>query len=170
MSNFDYGKYFNDMYVIAFENNFDWYNVMKELSGIAFTWYPSIKYDSNRAEDGVQLRRDYLFENPDIHGRDNVDERPSSFFEVYLGLAKKMSHMLDCDLKTAVSYMLSIGPFEPDMSMDEVTKTAVSVMVRDYEPNGDGGLFPLHNPPRDQRYVELLYQLNLHVLEQELGR
>ena len=55
------------------------------------------------------------------------------------------------------------------MGHDEVVDVAESVMIRDYDFNGVGGLFPLMTATRDQRDVELIYQLNLHVLEYELG-
>lgn len=37
---------------------------------------------------------------------------------------------------------------------------------RTYEYNGNGGLFPLRNPPSDQRKTEIWYQMNAYILEQ----
>lgn len=41
------------------------------------------------------------------------------------------------------------------------------VIWRLYEPNGFGGLFPLQAPEQDQTRVELWYQLNAYLLENE---
>lgn len=39
------------------------------------------------------------------------------------------------------------------------------VIWRTYSPNGRGGLFPLNRATRDQRDVELWYQLSAYLLE-----
>lgn len=166
---FDYESYFMELYRIAFGDDYEWFDVMQVLNAIEFRWDPSIKYDENRAEDGLQLRRDYLFTNGHAGDTQGIDDIPPSFFEVYVGLGKKMAHLLDRDLQTTMIYLLSIGPFESYFSYEEVVSVADCVMDRNYEYDGEGGLFPLRNPPRDQRLVELLYQLNLYVLDLELG-
>lgn len=169
MNRFNHDSYFSGLYRTVFGNNQEWYDVMMDLNEIDFRWDPSIKYDENRAEDGLQLRRDFLFTAGHAGDFQGIDEVPASFFEVYVGLGKKMAHLLDRDLPTTMVYLLAIGPFETYLDRDEVFAIAERVMDRDYEYDGHGGLFPLRNPPRDQRLVELLYQLNLHVLDLELG-
>jgi hypothetical protein len=42
------------------------------------------------------------------------------------------------------------------------------VKNRDYETDGHGGLFPLRNPPEDQRQVELWYQMGHWMAENDL--
>lgn len=41
------------------------------------------------------------------------------------------------------------------------------VITRNYEPNGQGGLFPLNNTERDQRTVEIWYQIQEYLLERD---
>lgn len=168
MRNFNDGEYFDWLYHKAFDG-YRWWDVMNILHEVRFKWDPSIAHDANRASDGIQLRRDYLFECGE--GRENYtfDIHEASFFEVYVGLAKKMAHLLDKSLPSSMAYILRIGPFGPYMSADEVVSVAEKVMMRDYDSDGVGGLFPLMTATRDQRDVELIYQLNLHVLEYELG-
>lgn len=166
---FDHDSYFNWLYKISFGESREWYDVMLDLDEVAFHWDSTIKYDENRALDGLQLRRDFLFAEGMTRETRDIDARPVSFFEVYVGLGKKLAHLLDRDLQASMAYLMSIGPFQPYFDLGQVLEAAHRVMDRDYSYNGEGGLFPLQNPPRDQRLVELLYQLNLHVLDLELG-
>ena len=53
-----------------------------------------------------------------------------------------------------------------DHAQEEIAEILDRVIWRTYAPNGDGGLFPLRNPTKDQRKVELWYQLNAYLLEQ----
>lgn len=167
-------KYFNDveyfdwLYAEAFPGN-RWYEVMETLHEVTFVWDHNIEHDVNRASDGIQLRRDYLFECGEGREHYDFDVNDASFFEVYVGLAKKMAHLLDKTLPSAMDYILRMGPFNNRMVADEVREIAECVMNREYDYNGVGGLFPLESAARDQRDVELIYQMNLHVLEYELG-
>ena len=42
-----------------------------------------------------------------------------------------------------------------------------AVIWRTYEPNGQGGFFPLKNPQENQRKIEIWYQMNKYVIEKE---
>lgn len=168
MRKFNDDDYFDWLYHETFPG-YRWWDIMYILHGVRFTWDPNIEHDSNRASDGIQLRRDYLFERGEGRETYDFDIHEVSFFEVYVGLAKKMAHLLDKSLPSSMDYILRIGPFDVRMSEDEVVEVAERVMNRDYDFNGVGGLFPLKTAARDQRHVELIYQLNLHVLEYELG-
>lgn len=168
MQKFNDGDFFDWLYHEAFDDP-RWWDIMYILHGVRFTWDPNIEHDSNRASDGLQLRRDYLFVCGKGRETYKFDIHDVSFFEVYVGLAKKMAHLLDKSLPSSMAYLLRIGPFDVRMSHDEVVDVAERVMIRDYDFNGVGGLFPLMMAARDQRDVELIYQLNLHVLEYELG-
>ena len=51
------------------------------------------------------------------------------------------------------------------MIVEEVNAVIRRLLDRDYEPNGVGGIFPMHNARQDQRTVELWSQLQFYVLE-----
>ena len=168
MRKFNDSEYFDWLYHEAFDG-YRWWDVMNILHEVRFKWDPNIEHDSNRASDGIHLRRDYLFECGEGRETYAFDIHEATFFEVYVGLAKKIAHLLDKSLPSSMAYILRIGPFDARMSGAEVVAVAEKVMMREYDFNGVGGLFPLMNATRDQRDVELIYQLNLHVLEYELG-
>ena len=50
-------------------------------------------------------------------------------------------------------------------SRNYVTKRMRVVMDRLYDMHGNGGLFPLRKPSKDQRKVELWYQMSEYLLQ-----
>jgi hypothetical protein len=51
---------------------------------------------------------------------------------------------------------------------EEIDSTLNRLIMRTYSPSGQGGLFPLSHERQDQRHVELWYQLNAYLLENNL--
>lgn len=138
-------------------------------------FYSTVKRDQNREEDGRNLRKQFLEE---IHqatdrNRARLDENPCSVLEVLLALAQRMEDMYkDSPFeKTTPQWMhellgnLKIGyltdgvlvefPEYADMTQKNIT----TFLDRTYQANGDGGLFPLRHPKRDQRELELWAQM-----------
>jgi hypothetical protein len=53
-----------------------------------------------------------------------------------------------------------------ELGLEETIDRALEMIIwRTYESDGTGGLFPLRWPKKDQRKVELWYQLSAYVLE-----
>ena len=50
-------------------------------------------------------------------------------------------------------------------SLGEIDRTITRILDRTYSPSGVGGLFPLNHWEKDQREVELWYQLNTYLLD-----
>jgi hypothetical protein len=51
------------------------------------------------------------------------------------------------------------------MDDSEVMKILDRIIERTYQRNGVGGLFPLKRDKKDQRKVELWYQMNAYLIE-----
>jgi len=47
----------------------------------------------------------------------------------------------------------------------DVPETIGRMLSREYEADGEGGLFPLKNPKKDQRRIEIWYQMTSYILE-----
>lgn len=62
---------------------------------------------------------------------------------------------------------LGISRYSDDQKIpaEKIEKILDTVINRKYKRNGLGGFFPLKHADRDQRKVELWYQLNAYVLE-----
>ena len=147
--------------------------------------------DENRMEEGRNLRERFC----DELGIEYVPDYfpyTVSFLEVVLALAfRAEAIMADQDVSMPAScwfwtMMHNVGLdqftdeyFRADIyrgrdgkrvaslsgSTDEVDDILEQIIERTYRRNGKGSLFPLENPKKDQRKVELWYQLNLYLTE-----
>lgn len=133
-----------------------------------FTW--SVNMDDNRLADGMELRAEFA----EIHGASRTGMNalgPCSFIEVLLGLARRLAFVAG-DTKERWAWQM-LTNLRLERMWDHLSRSKThavrhildTVILRTYEPNGVGGFFPLAWPDRDQRKVELWYQLNAYVEE-----
>lgn len=135
-------------------------DLLKILYSTEFTWV--IPEDRNRAEDGLELRHDFLRE---AHARsDNqLINQPCSVLEVLLAFANRASFQTDIPVRDWFWEMmdnLDLGEFRQVSRVDEVhiRERLHTFIWRTYDPSGYGGLFPMRWPKTDQRKVEIWYQ------------
>lgn len=133
-----------------------------------FTW--SIEMDDNRLADAWELRHEFA----DSHGMNREElicMAPCSFIEVLLGLSRRMAFVAGGTApRWAWQLLVNLGL---ERMWDHLSRSKLqtvhhileTVITRTYEPNGVGGFFPLAWPDRDQRQVQLWYQLNSYVEE-----
>ena len=125
--------------------------------------------DDNRADDGIQLRKQFIREN----GFDIVDEwfdEDCSVLEAIIGLANRMSYQSDETESEAFWHILrNLGideSFDDDLLDPYLLDDILNRFIwRNYDADGFGGLFPLEDPQQDQRDVELIYQMYAYVIE-----
>lgn len=145
-----------------------YWKLLRLLYNKEFTW--TIAKDQNRAQDGKNLRAEFLGETG-LHVTDrNWLDMEASFLEVMVALSWKLAfegegepskwfwELID---NLGLSECTDANPPE-DAIIDHILNT---VMERQYAENGAGGLFPLNDSSVDQRGVELWYQLQTYVLE-----
>lgn len=135
-----------------------------------FEW--DIRNDENRAEDGRALREEFLEFSHEHHPDYNWMVLDTSMFEMLIALSRRAAYQTD--LSSEEWFWLMIKNLELNKYVDDRYHEAVDdavirslrrVINRDYHPSGRGGLFPLRDPERDQREVELWYQLSAYILE-----
>ena len=143
-----------------------------------FSWARNIPMDENRAMDGIALREEY---RRDTYRTDTVylDELHCSVLEMLVALARRIDFELsDPDDVTdhSSSYFwemmsnLGLMSYSDDTYVDYDGQMNVSAILnewlnRGYSENGEGGLFPLYTPIRDQRTVEIWYQMSAYLRE-----
>jgi len=144
--------------------------MLRQFYTTPFVWF--VPNDDNRAEDGRALREEFM----DEYGIDRVDRNwydlDCSMLEMMIALARRASfeavgapdewfwlfvHNLELDRYSDMLYEIAIS--------EEVAETLARVNERTYDRNGSGGLFPLMHAQKDQRKVELWYQLSTYLLE-----
>lgn len=130
-----------------------------------FIWL--IPNDDNRVEDGRVLRVEFLDgAEPDplwFH-------LPCSFLEMAIALSRRLAFEGGGTTSEWFWQLMKNLSLEgctdaSESSPDYITHVLNTVIWRTYKRSGEGGLFPLAIPLRDQRTVELWYQMQSYLLE-----
>lgn len=153
-----------------------YWDLLRFLYKKKFIWSKHMERDGNRAQDGKDLRQVFLNETGHPPPSPDWLYDDCSVLEMLLALAQKIAfESLDEDVNSAFWFwrmIENVGLYE-FTDANPPTKETVDlvfdrVMLREYEKNGYGGLFPLqHHQSRDddQRNVELWYQGQAYLLE-----
>lgn len=147
-----------------------YWQLSRKLFTKEFVWF--VANDDNRVEDGRQLRLEFLDEQGDDGADPEWMSLGCSMLEMMIALGRRAAYESD---KTPVDWFgiflnnLELDQFN-DANYDDRTDDVVDdilerVIYRNYEFSGLGGLFPLQYPEKDQRKVELWYQMSAYLLE-----
>lgn len=150
-----------------------YWHLLRQLFTTEFVWF--IPNDDNRCVDGQDLRYEFL----EDHEIDDVDQfwldEPCSFLEMLVALSRRLAFLADGEPRDWFWHL--IGNLDLTRCNDAyyndglkavVVETVDRVIWRQYYENGHGGLFPLRNATRDQRKVEIWYQMNAYLMEHGL--
>lgn len=132
--------------------------------------------DMNRAEDGVDLRYRFGYEEniPDVDIANALDIRPCSVLEMMVSLSIRCeSIMSDPDIgdRTGKWFWEMLSSLELDdmddssFSWEDAEYILELFLKREYCRDGRGGLFTIENCKRDLRDVEIWYQMGWHLNE-----
>lgn len=147
-----------------------YWTLMKFLYTKEFTW-SYIEKDGNRAQDGRDLRRQFLADTGlSTRGDPGFLDYGCSFLELMIGICVKLEFQSDMSVREWFWVLIeNLGlkrctdANPPDQEI--INHILDKVLNRQYAPNGAGGLFPLQQPEQDQRDVELYYQGEAYLLE-----
>jgi hypothetical protein len=151
------------------------WNLLKQMLSTEFVWL--VPNDDNRMEDGRELRYEFVRAM-------RFEKVPAawmgmgcSVLEMMVAVSRVLAfeaegqpgewfwHLVDnLKLSRYNDRVLRPGSVRQHNRIAEILEVLV---FRQYEYNGEGGLFPLENPHKDQRQVEIWYQLNAYLLERE---
>ena len=146
---------------------------------------PQLEMDGNRNEDCLELRVDYATYCTDIQDADECDVtwmleqcfgEHGTMMELILVLAEKMQYetlesefeagtgkwfrelLSNCGLHRCTNEEMEENP-------EDVEEILERIIYRQIGWDGEGGLFPLMYPIRNQRYAELIAQMNDYLEE-----
>lgn len=143
------------------------YNLLfKLLFRTDFVW--SVPNDDNRIQDGFNLRSEYLG-----YGSEYLIDMDVSVLEVLIGISIHMVDMIydgDENILDECFWILiqnlHLNEYDDDnYNSYEVNNILTIWMERSYSKSGKGGLFPLSKPLKNQRRVEIWYQMSQYLLE-----
>lgn len=127
--------------------------------------------DGNRVEDGKLLREEFI-EQTGAEGDRNWMEIDCSVLEMMIALSRRCEFESIHDAYFWFWRMIqNLGLREYtddryDREVEYIVNDALETMIhRTYRRDGVGGLFPLARPDRDQRKVEIWYQMSAYILE-----
>lgn len=167
-------QYFKWMYNLVCEGRhsekLSYKKLLLRLHNTEFTF--TIPYDSNRAEDGVDLRRRFALlqedENLPYAIMDIIDG-PCSVLEMILALAIRCEENIMDDPKYGdrtrqwfwgmITSLGLGGMYDRLFDRRTVDDIVAKFLNRDYAPDGAGGLFTIKRCNVDLRTVEIWYQL-----------
>lgn len=168
--------YFNWLYVKVVENrpvhtpSNSYLTLMRDLHTTEFIWL--LSGDDNRAEDGLDLRKEFLLQA-------HLDQDPAwtsipcSVLEMLIAFSRRAA------FETELSSREWLWIFLGNLGLSDLTDATLGVtqltyeimdrfIWRTYNEKGEGGLFPLTNPQHDQRKVEIYYQFCEWLIENDI--
>lgn len=168
-------KYFDFLYnIIETEDSFDYLLMLQHLHRIEF--YALIPNDDNRASDGLYLRETFINKRGQ-HALSFCPEGPCTVFEMLVGLSLRLEfETLQSEWEKTPSEWfwilldnLGLSNINNKLYCDEgynfIVTNVTLFLERRYKSNGKGGLFPLKKPKKDQKKVEIWYQMSAYILE-----
>jgi len=167
-------KYFDFLCDITGKTN-KYDMLLGKLHRIEF--YSLIPNDDNRGADGQQLRETFISEMGP-QALSPCEDGPCTVLEMLIGLSFRL------EFETAQSrwektpsewFWILIDNLELtwcdnneflDMTeVSQIDEKVSQMLERTYESDGNGGLFPLKKTKKDQRRVEVWYQMSEYMLE-----
>lgn len=123
---------------------------------------PLVRGDENRCADAIEIR-EYFLDETGLDADPGWIDQECSVFEVLLAFAEKAEFQIE------MSASQWFWQFITNLNLEDYRRVTGSdrfrihdilerFVMRTYGPQGDGGLFPLRRPHRDQREVEIWYQ------------
>lgn len=132
--------------------------------------------DRNRIEDAKQLREEFIAEQLYREDEDLIymfRSRPCSLLEVLISLSDRMEDVMKIGRFPTwfweILSNLGMEDFDNDhfngKNLRKIDRIIKKFLDREYDYNGFGGLFPLKDPPKDQRKEEIWYQMSAYLVE-----
>lgn len=138
--------------------------------GTEYVWV--LQGDKNRAEDGLELRYHFVNESR-ISPDTSWDVTGCSIFEMLLALANRAEFQTHRSARDWFwIFVQNLGLDEHRVLLDSDVPYVEGVLYqfvwREYDDNGNGGIFPMRWPKEDQRGLEIWYQLHAYLAEKKI--
>jgi hypothetical protein len=155
-------------YVMSPTPSLTYWELLRTFHNTEFAWF--LSGDDNRAEDGLDLRREFILiaETPDDP---NWRRHPAcSVLEMLIAFSRRAEFMTGERAKDWFwEFVDNLGLREctdgSGVDPDEIVDILDQFVWRTYDHNGKGGILPVTDSNRDQREVEIWYQFSDYLFE-----
>lgn len=156
------------MYLENSTPSLSYWRLLRLLHRTEYAWL--ISGDDNRAEDGLELREEFLLESR-FEDEPEWRMQPCSLLEMLIAFSRRAAFSTDTNaVDWFWEFIENLGLKECNdasrFSEDEIGEILYRLIWREYDLNGRGGLFPIQNPRRDQKNVEIWYQFCEYLADQ----
>lgn len=146
-----------------------YWKLFRNLHEFEFVWL--LNGDDNRAEDGLELRNEFLLLSG-ISRHRAWDHIGCSVLEMLIAFSRRAEFMTEVPSRDWFwIFMVNLGLNNLHDASTRISKKATDAIYRfvwrTYSPTGYGGLFPLEHGKDDERKVEIWYQFCAYVAEHE---
>lgn len=147
-----------------------YWKLFRQLYSTEFVWF--VPNDDNRAADGKELRSEWLAGSGDKMVDADWLELGCSFLELLIGLSRRLAFEANNDSASWFWHLIdNLGLLgyndASQFNVKDVEDITSAVIWRTYDRYGNGGLFPLRRSRKDQRQVEIWYQLGEYLLQDQ---
>lgn len=147
-----------------------YWELFKKLHRTEFIWL--IPNDDNRVMDGKELRKEFILQ-ADIP--DDPDWRtliPCSILEMLIAFSRRAEFMTDIpsvDWFWEFITNLGLRDFDDgsDLDPEEIDEILYQFVWRTYDGDGLGGMFPIRNPRRNEKDIEIWFQFCEYLVDQD---
>ena len=140
---------------------------------------PIFPNDDNRLKEGLQLRKNFALYSSAFEDYSCLEKLPCSFLELFVALAIAIDTDVMCSPdddydRSADWFWVMMNNMQFDEFVDthwdvnaanHVNHILDNINKRSMNFDGSGGIFPLKNPPSDQRTTEIWYQMQAFFIE-----
>lgn len=131
--------------------------------------YAYLDKDQARIDDGRKIREDFKRESVFINF-DSI-EGPCNFLEFLIGISMRLDFFCTTPELMPMQHLYfwhlvqNIGLLEDGLDVNRIDKHINTVLERKFSSSGQGGLFPLKHPEKNQIAIEIWYQMSCYVKE-----
>lgn len=147
------------------------YTLLSALHSVEFVYL--IQGDENRAADGLDVRKEF---QKQAHIHPDLPEMRvgCSVLEMMIALSRRAE--FETDVSSREWFWIFVhnlfGDGDLSDAAEDVTPFVCDILDqflwRTYRPDGRGGMFPLSRTNSDQRRVEIWYQFNEYLVDNEI--
>jgi hypothetical protein len=145
------------------------WELFRTLHRTEFVWL--LSGDDNRAEDGKELRREFIIAADLPDDPEWRLEIGCSVLEMLIAFSRRASYMTDVPaVEWFWEFLDNLGLKEftdNNVNRDKIIEIVDHFIWRTYDENGNGGLFPILTYLEDQRTVEVWYQFCAYLMDRD---